>query len=351
MKKYILLFSTAILVQLFFISCSKNDTTPPADQETVYVAGINNNSSGARESVIWKNGAKQILPATNGYSYSVVVSGSDVYAVGEAKHVPTNKIKAMIWKNGVATDLTNGSDAFASATAIYANGADIYAAGLVQDLSFNMNAVYWKNGTVTPLLPGLIAASIQTIDGIYANNTDVYVVGSIQKSGGEYAIAQWKNGVISEVSSGSSDFWCTGLFVSGSDVYITGYEDDHATYVKPRLWKNGTIIPLNNAGASSAQAHCVFVNGSDVYVGGFIVNPTTNQWNPRYWKNGTLVTLPDGPKSSWINGMYVNGTDVYAVGWQENATNVKVATQWKNGTASPLSDANGSGEAYAVLVK
>ena len=111
-------------------------------------------------------------------------------------------------------------------------------------------------------------------------------------------------------------------------------------------------VTLNYAGTSNAEATCVFVTGTDVYVGGLVVNPSTSEWNARYWKNGTLVSLPDGPKSSKVNGMYVDGTDVYAAGFEENASRVKAAKIWKNGAPYTISEPTAvMAEAYAVFVK
>lgn len=339
---------------VFFLSCKKEKSpaSTPIEPKAVYVTGFTRNSAGNDETIVWKNGIKQVLQINNSLSNSIYIAGKDVYVAGQVKNTATNKWMAVLWKNGTLSNLTDGTAPFAAANAVFISGADIYVAGTIQQPSFTNNAVYWKNGALVTLSTGTIAADVSNVNGMSVSGADVYVAGTILKNTGGYAVAIWKNGVIFQVSSGSSDFLCTGLFVSGTDVYVTANEDDGTNPGKPRLWKNGTPVTLSYPAANGAVANCVFVNGNDVYVGGYVVNASTGEWNARYWKNGSLVSLPDGPKSSVVKSMYVDGNDVYAAGVEEDAARKRIARLWKNSTASTLSEpADARSEALAVFVK
>jgi len=57
-------------------------------------------------------------------AYGIAVSGSDVYLVGDAWN-NTGRSQAILWKNGTAIPLTDGSH-FAMATGIFIQGSDVY---------------------------------------------------------------------------------------------------------------------------------------------------------------------------------------------------------------------------------
>ena len=62
---------------------------------------------------------------------------------------------AKLWKNGVATALTDGSK-YARAQSVYVYGNDVYAAGLEYDISGQVqNIRLWKNGAAIKLTDGL----------------------------------------------------------------------------------------------------------------------------------------------------------------------------------------------------
>ena len=87
------------------------------------------------------------------------VSGTDVYAVG----YESNGIKdvAKVWKNGVATALSNGTnDEYANSVFVF--GTDVYVAG-TEFPGTNYIAKFWKNGVVTLLTNGLNYAEAASI--------------------------------------------------------------------------------------------------------------------------------------------------------------------------------------------
>lgn len=205
MKK-ILIICSGIFTFFILGGCSKKDTQLPAVQKNIYVAGLNKNATGDYESAIWKNGVKQILATNNAGVNSVYASGTDVYAAGQIKNTSTNKLRAVLWKNGVPAYLTEGTNDFSSAISIYAAGADVYVAGTMQDVNINTSAVYWKNGTKVTICSEVAEFTIQSVNGIAVSGSDVYTAGTIQKNNGKYYIAVWKNTVLTEIGNGSSNF-------------------------------------------------------------------------------------------------------------------------------------------------
>lgn len=100
---------------------------------------------------LWKNGVSTILnDVQTGFSRAndVFVSGNDVFVVGD-KFITENQSIAMLWKNGVAKNLTNGSS-IASSRSVYVSGSDVYICGYEMNrvgiYSFSMTSKIWKNG-------------------------------------------------------------------------------------------------------------------------------------------------------------------------------------------------------------
>ena len=86
----------------------------------------------------------------------------------------------------------------------------------------------------------------------------------------------------------------------------------------------------------------------DVYVGGHIIN-SNYKWVATIWKNGEASYLTNGTTYSEVNDITVAGNDVYAVGYEQINTN-KIAKLWKNGVATDLSDGLKSEVAIAITV-
>jgi hypothetical protein len=216
----------------------------------IYYAGEAFQSGcGTVKLAIWKNGTLSIL-STNGIPgnfgvNSMFVSGTDVYAVGY-DHDPTIQ-SAMFWKNGIASNLASNQ---AEANDVYVSGSDVYVAGWEENASGTTIAKVWKNGIATLLSNGTsdMAAKKMIVIG-----TDVYVVG------GEYVglnqrIVIWKNGVLSNLTNGINNAYATSISVFGSDVYVCGNEQIGGTWIA-KVWKNGVATTL----ATNAFANAIIV--------------------------------------------------------------------------------------------
>jgi hypothetical protein len=114
------------------------------------------------------------------------VSGTDVYAGGYENNGTKNVAK--IWKNGVATSLTNGcNDGFVAS--VFVSGTDVYAVGWENNKSLNDIAKIWKNGVATQLSSALTNNSRAFSVRVYGS--DVYVAGFENSGPGTKAIAKY----------------------------------------------------------------------------------------------------------------------------------------------------------------
>jgi hypothetical protein len=203
----------------------------------VYVTGSVYNSNGLDVATVWKNGVATHLSdgTQNAYIAAIAISNGDVYLAGADG--PSGKI----WKNGVATTVTYPGSAVVSLSSITVHGDNVYAAGYVK----GGGAAYWKDNTPTLLTNTFnsYASSIAVTDN------SIYVSGNIDNVGqNEPSIwiddnpEQWQ-------TSFSSTNFAAGLAVNGHDVYLAGSLGTYAGY-----WRNGVAVQLASNGSANAIA-------------------------------------------------------------------------------------------------
>jgi uncharacterized membrane protein len=251
----------------------------------VYVAGISSSPTQGNTTVTyWKNGVATRLPiaADLGMSQSAfAMNGNDLYLAGD---VPTNnRYVAYSWKNGISAtlqDYSKGSFAYG----IYTSGSDVYVTGYADGTFAFPAAVYWKNGVITQLGDGSKYQSMAY--SIKANGPDVYVAGYTEyifSTGNTIQATYWKNGVPTMLTERSVGSYAFDLLVNNSDVYVAGYVLSGIN--APAYWKNGvqTVLDLSNVGKyAGPMTASMAMNGDDLYiVAGY----------PAYWKNGASVQL------------------------------------------------------------
>jgi hypothetical protein len=241
----------------------------------IYIAGSSMYVEGTGGNAAYlKNEVKIELPSGSAGSIStgIAASGNDVYVAGIGITVSIyngpQKYIAKYWKNSNAINLTDGTNS-AQAWSIAVSGNDAYAAGnewngrSYQDASGNTYkksvAKYWKNGIPTNLTDGTEDAYVKDIA---VSGTDVYVAGTewngksyqIQGSVYEYrkSIAKyWKNGKAVNLTDGTEDAEAKSIAISGNDVYVAGMMNGYATY-----WKNGVAVKLSNV---ESDANSIFL--------------------------------------------------------------------------------------------
>ncbi len=292
----------------------------------IYVAGYD--YKGKWIAKYWKNGIPVNLTdgTKNAYAYSIHVSGSDIYVLGQEEDVQGNYI-SKYWKNGVAVNIQSA----AQVRSMYIDGSDIYVAGSIRKngISGTVGA-YWKNGNLIE-----VPNSAQ-LESIVVNKKDVYTCGTIHNDF-EYTRAVYSVNGRSAISLSNGQGWAlaNAIFISEGDIYVAGYDyyPSNAIY-----WKNGIPVQLSGYRAST---NGINVSNSNVYVVGYDYD-ISNIYRAKYWQDGIAYNLVNG---SHANDIELNGSDVFVVGDGPNG-----AMYWKNGLPTILSGTSSGGIAEDIFI-
>lgn len=203
---------------------------------------------------IWKNGNKEQLPGGIGSVSDLLVTNTEVLAVG---YVGTgSQYAAAFWKNGVLTKLNEGFSY--TANSIAQAGNDTYIAGSGKaGVNDPLLALIWKNGTQqTLLLPaGQIGASSNSV--ALAGNK-VYVVGySYTADNDSEKAVLWIDGSPLILSSTKSTAY--SVVVKGNTVYACGYVKPGTKHIAV-MWKikDGNVETVKlSQGTEDAQAYSI----------------------------------------------------------------------------------------------
>jgi hypothetical protein len=240
--------------------------------------------------VLWVNGAMQIVTEYYSRPNSVFVSGKDVYVAGRGPWVWTifgvaGYYPACNWKNGVAQNL---SEKDSEAWGVFVSDGDVYAAG---QEGTRWTAVLWENGAPRYLADGEWPAYAWSV---FVSGGDVYVAGSRRRPLGEVvaSVSLWINGA-EHILNGRDYPWgfASSVVVSGDDVYVLGNEGDQSVSYHT-VWKNGEVLlrlneyPLEDDSPDyhGCYVNSFFVSGDDVYVAGWFRDGWVQF--PVVWKNG-----------------------------------------------------------------
>jgi hypothetical protein len=316
------IISALLCSVLFAVSCKKNNSESPADLSEVFVAGtITDTTSGKEISTVWKNGVISTQATSNNHTYAraVCAVGSDVYTTGYEYDVVW---KWKVWKNGAVLYTINDGEP-TDAYAIAVSGGDVYTAGHFYSPVVNKHyAVACKNDQPLYMLTDGNQPGEAT--GIAVSGNDVYVAGYY---GTETRL--WKNGVMVPLNN-ASGYRGIAITIKGADVYVLGYS--YSLPSKIRMWKNGVSTDITNGSNDAWGKSIAVADNNDVYIAG--QEKLNGKWAARLWKNGTATTLNDGTKSAFANAVTVKGNDVYVAGIERDTNDALEYTRvWKNGTA------------------
>ena len=239
----------------------------------------------------WKNGTEVQLSSQTGFTFSIVVSGTDVYVLG------TLNGAYCTWKNGTPTNLTkngiiNVGNGYYLTNDLAVHNGDVYTAGEENvGTSIYTKAVYWKNGAPVYLTDGITSGSALG-NAVAISGNDVYVAGieTVRNAAGgivNQAPRLWKNGASIPLTTpaNSIDNAVTSILVVGSDVYVGGRYNGQGA-----VWKNGTMINVATYGLAEYVSSMFLYNNTDLYFSG----AASVSGNNCYWKNGNFVEMDPG---------------------------------------------------------
>lgn len=201
------------------------------------------------KSYVWKNGTQIPMTMPEGadryYVVSIFAQGADIYVGGSYPIDGGIKNILAVWKNGtpiVFKDANNNAvEGFTNS--VFVSGTDIYAAGQVNDEEYKSYAAIWKNGIFTDLSDGVGGSFASSITGF---GTDIYVAGNTINAAGKNIAMMWKNGTPTMLSDGSTSGYANSVAVFDGDVYVAGYVYNAEGKGVVTLWKNGEPKSLSD---------------------------------------------------------------------------------------------------------
>lgn len=242
-------------IQYAAIPCGVYDATSIFVEapNAIYTTGFKSSCTQNQRAYIIRTGLITYL--TNGVyaasGNSIFVSGPDVYVVGYETTASSNKV-AKLWKNtGFITPLTGAANN-GDALSVVVSGTDFYIAGW-ETAAANSVAKIWKNAVASSLTNGAFAAQARSV---FVAGTDVYA-GGFESNGTKDVAKIWKNGVATALTNGAYNAGVNSIFVYGTDVYAVGYESNGVKNIA-KIWKNGIATSLSS-GTNDAVANSVYV--------------------------------------------------------------------------------------------
>ncbi len=311
---------------------SDNEAVATVDQDG------NVTAVGVGTAIITATLAKSSSSATVTVVPNVYVAGIDISG---------NTDVAVLWKNGVAYNLTDGTNNARANSVFVDDNGTVHVAGYETINGIKVAMLWKKDGDAIQAIELPNQGNPTQANSVFVNDNGItFVVGSME-SGGTQTAMLWRNQVANPLpTTGPGYDDANSVFVDdGGNVYVAGFEIINGFYV-PRIWENeaSTDLPSDN---NNASAYSVFVNdGGNVYVVGF--ETINNISVAKIWQNGIPSNLTDGINSASAFSVFVDGIDVYAVG-REDVNGIFTAKLWKNGVVSDLQVSNAS-SANSVFV-
>lgn len=242
MKKSILVSFAVLFAAVVAVGCKRS----PKNKEyvyDVYVAGYEEDAP-----MLWKNGEPTKLShnGTDAIATAVFVSGNDVYAAGlecvydngQDQEDPPRYV-GVFWKNGVISRFTDlAGKAELEVNDLFVSGNDVYLVG--QDkFGEKPTAMLWKNGIAEPLSDGSNTAYVSSV---FVSGNDIYVVGAEKRNSKEVAMLWTKRGgtgswETKDLTDGSEEAVAFSVYVIDNHIYVVGYErEKNSTMANAMLW-------------------------------------------------------------------------------------------------------------------
>ena len=274
----------------------------------------------------------------------------DVYVGGYEGSTASTRI-AKVWKNGIAISL-QGIGSASDVDGLLIDNTDVYAAGSAITAISHSDPVLWKNGSLVSLPANPCGNGTSVLTSVLVSGPDLYMGGyqSQPAACGQASPVTWKNSVITYlpvdgVFPNGGEIY--SIAISGSDFYAVGADNTVASPYssKAKIWKNGVATVISSSNYASAQG--IAVVGTDVYVAGYELSGSKTV--ATVWKNGIGTTLSNVTNDAKGNSIFVSGSDVYVAGY-ENLGSVQRAVVWKNGVPTYLTDGTNNAVGWSVFV-
>ena len=164
-----------------------------------------------------------------------------------------------------------------------------------ESIEFVNVAKLWKNGIATNLTDGTHEAKAYSVA---VDNNDVYVVG-FEFIDGNHVAKIWKNGVGSNLTDDGVNANAYSVAVENNNVYVAGYEGLVAT-----LWINGEANSLSTGNVLGDEARSVTLNNSEVYVAGY--EHEGGKKIAKIWKNGESSNVTESTEDTVAYSIYLH---------------------------------------------
>jgi probable HAF family extracellular repeat protein len=311
------LFSGAVLGLL---ACTPEETpTEPSASPTLARA-----AAGAYTAVDLGTLGACCSTATDINPRGQVVGSSEVRVSGNDEEVE-EETHAVLWENGVITDLGTEPGLSSFATAINPRGQVV---GIAANPG-QIDAVVWEKGVISFLSPPTGVTQAFDI------NPAGQVVGAR-----DFHAVRWDNGVLTNLDADGTFREARGINPAGQVVghRVTGGET-HAV-----LWTKGILTDLGTLGGSFSAANGISPAGQ--VVGISTITPGQFEFHAFLWADGVMTDLGTlgGPSSSAAD---INSAG-QVVGSSETATGERHAFLWENGVMTDLGALAGGGESAAT---
>jgi hypothetical protein len=322
-------------------SCSKDDdNTEVPSGPTVHTVGFTIGSS--FQSNYWKNNtlvSTLFDPTANTNVNQILINNGNVYTTGD-RQVGGNSV-ACYAKNGVTTDLTNGSF-LAKSNCIFVANNIVYTAGNERISSGKTVAKYWVNGVVTPITNGVYDASVLSI---YVSGSDIYCAGYEYNSAGVAIAKIWRNTTLLHIlGNGVKSSSCESITVKEGVLYSCGYQINSSNKFVAVMWK-GNMATNITTGTQDALAKSIITNNNKVYAAFDETIGTSSSSSAKYYTyditsdSGNTTVLPSPLSTSKVTAysIFIHNNDVYVAGSVDDRTlDTYNGIYWKNGTPNRL---------------
>jgi hypothetical protein len=376
---HLLLLLVIASLNLIIFSCGKSSVKPkPADSTKkdttvkttggpdIYVAGYEtlhtDFDQNFKVAKVWKNGVATALTNPTGtndigdaVANSVFVSGKDVFVAGWI--FDKDNFYATLWKNGVATRLSQKTS---YAQSVFVVGEDVYVAGYDYPASAQENAVVWKNGVRMPLANNVSNAVLLVALSVYMDGSSMYVAGADDGN----AIT-WVFGAESSISKPYG--YANQIIKNGDDVYTAGEigapyleQGDAGSNHIPQatIWKGNSsaqITKLKGVEGGASCAYSVAILADSVYAAGYEYQYKDAKPHSAaiYWKNNTPKLLSANPSAA--SYILLSGKDVYIAGYDTDGKDynnpIGKVTVWKNGVPTYYTTGATDARAISMFIK